>query len=69
MELQHQSDAARPAPTLNAIHHGDCLEIMAKMPARSVDFILTDPSRHSEALNASELSWARLSALSWRCAE
>lgn len=27
-------------PTL---HHGNCIDIMAAMPARSVDFILTDP--------------------------
>lgn len=25
------------------LHHGDCIEIMAGMPPRSVDFILTDP--------------------------
>ena len=27
----------------NTIHHGDCLDVMAQMPARSADFILTDP--------------------------
>lgn len=27
----------------NRIHHGDCIEIMKQMPARSIDFILTDP--------------------------
>jgi site-specific DNA-methyltransferase (adenine-specific) len=28
---------------INRIHHGDCIEIMRKMPANRVDFILTDP--------------------------
>lgn len=32
-----------PAPTSNAILHGDCTAIMAAMPAASVDCILTDP--------------------------
>lgn len=27
----------------NVIHHGDCIDQMQRMPARSVDFILTDP--------------------------
>ena len=27
----------------NTIIHGDCIEIMQTLPARSVDFILTDP--------------------------
>lgn len=27
----------------NSIQHGDCIEVMRQMPARSVDFILTDP--------------------------
>lgn len=27
----------------NTIQHGDCLEVMRRMQARSVDFILTDP--------------------------
>jgi len=29
--------------TINQILHGDCIEIMAKMPSGSVDFVLTDP--------------------------
>lgn len=29
--------------TRNMIQHGNCLDLMAQMPARSVDFILTDP--------------------------
>lgn len=27
----------------NSIQRGDCIEVMRQMPARSVDFILTDP--------------------------
>lgn len=27
----------------NVIHQGDCIAVMRQMPARSVDFILTDP--------------------------
>lgn len=27
----------------NVIHQGDCISVMRRMPARSVDFILTDP--------------------------
>jgi hypothetical protein len=27
----------------NLLHHGDCIEIMRRIPASSVDFILTDP--------------------------
>lgn len=27
----------------NVIHQGDCISVMRQMPARSVDFILTDP--------------------------
>ncbi|BCH14979.1 DNA methyltransferase [Mesorhizobium sp. L-2-11] len=27
----------------NVVHQGDCISIMRQMPARSVDFILTDP--------------------------
>ena len=26
------------------IHHGNCIDVMAAMPDRSIDFILTDPS-------------------------
>lgn len=29
--------------TRNVIHQGDCIAVMQQMPARSVDFILTDP--------------------------
>lgn len=28
---------------VNAIVHGDCIQVMRQMPAQSVDFILTDP--------------------------
>lgn len=28
---------------LNTVIHGDCVEVMQRMPSRSVDFILTDP--------------------------
>jgi site-specific DNA-methyltransferase (adenine-specific) len=28
---------------LNSVIHGDCVEVMRRMPAASVDFILTDP--------------------------
>ena len=27
----------------NTIQRGDCIEVMRRMPSRSVDFILTDP--------------------------
>ena len=30
-------------PIRNTIQHGDCIDVMRKIPARSVDFILTDP--------------------------
>jgi len=32
-----------PTAPRDAIIHGDCIEIMQTLPARSVDFILTDP--------------------------
>ena len=28
---------------MNQIHHGDCLELMARMPAKSVDLVVTSP--------------------------
>lgn len=28
---------------INTVQHGDCIEVMRRMPSRSVDFILTDP--------------------------
>jgi DNA modification methylase len=27
----------------NTVLHGDCIEVMRRMPAASIDFILTDP--------------------------
>jgi site-specific DNA-methyltransferase (adenine-specific) len=30
-------------PLPNTVVHGDCIDVMGRMPARSVDFILTDP--------------------------
>lgn len=30
-------------PATNTIIHGNCIEIMSHLPARSVDFIVTDP--------------------------
>ena len=27
---------------LNGVTHGDCIDVMAHMPARSVDFVLTE---------------------------
>ncbi|MGY4303834.1 DNA modification methylase [Bradyrhizobium sp. USDA 4369] len=30
-------------PLLNTVAHGDCVEVMRRMPSASVDFILTDP--------------------------
>ncbi len=29
--------------TINQVLHGDCVEVMARMPSGSVDFVLTDP--------------------------
>jgi hypothetical protein len=29
--------------SINAIHNGNCIEVMREMPAQSVDFILSDP--------------------------
>lgn len=39
------ADEARPdiAPMLNQLHLGDRLEVMARLPANSVDFIFTSP--------------------------
>jgi site-specific DNA-methyltransferase (adenine-specific) len=31
------------SPSRNAILHGDCIEVMRRMPSETVDFILTDP--------------------------
>jgi site-specific DNA-methyltransferase (adenine-specific) len=39
--MQAQS-ATQHQPT-NTITHGDCIQVMRKMPANSVDFVLTDP--------------------------
>jgi adenine-specific DNA-methyltransferase len=32
-----------PALPRNAVLHGDCIEVLAELPAASVDFVLTDP--------------------------
>lgn len=42
MELTKHFEDAKPPP-VNALHCGDCIEVMGQMPPRSVDFILTDP--------------------------
>lgn len=34
---------APPPPSGGAVRHGDCVRLMRRMPAASVDFILTDP--------------------------
>jgi DNA modification methylase len=52
---------------VNEILHGDCIEAMRKMPANSVDFILTDPpylvnyrDRDGRTIqNDSDASWLR----------
>lgn len=31
------------SPPSNCVRHGDCLELMAEMPDKSVDAIITDP--------------------------
>jgi DNA modification methylase len=36
-------DTARPAPKINTITCGDCLDILPLIPDKSVDFVLTDP--------------------------
>lgn len=41
MELQKHFERAKPPPA-NTVQLGDCIAIMGRMPARSVDFILTD---------------------------
>jgi site-specific DNA-methyltransferase (adenine-specific) len=33
----------RDCPAHDVIHHGDCVQILSSIPARTVDFILTDP--------------------------
>jgi site-specific DNA-methyltransferase (adenine-specific) len=40
---QHDHHDQQRPPPADTIIHGDCIAIMAQMPARSVDFILTDP--------------------------
>lgn len=40
--LETNSGAPTNAPR-NTILHGDCVKLMATLPANSVDFILTDP--------------------------
>ncbi len=42
MQLQRQFERAKPPPA-NRLHLGDCIAVMGAMPARSVDFVLTDP--------------------------
>ncbi len=52
---------------VNEILHGDCIEVMHKMPANSVDFILTDPpylvnyrDRNGRTIqNDSDASWLK----------
>ena len=36
-------DTARPAPKINTITCGDCLEVMQGIPDKSVDMVITDP--------------------------
>ena len=38
-----QAQTSTQRSFINTIVHGDCIEIMRRMPAESVDFILTDP--------------------------
>ena len=38
-----QSNPSAMDQWLNKVHHGDCIELMAKMPINSVDVILTSP--------------------------
>lgn len=33
----------KPSLPINRVLHGDCIEVMRQLPARSIDFILTDP--------------------------
>ncbi len=42
MGLQQDFARARPPPA-NALHLGDCIDVMGRMRLGSVDFILTDP--------------------------
>jgi site-specific DNA-methyltransferase (adenine-specific) len=37
------STARQQSNFTNTITHGDCIEVMRRMPANSVDFVLTDP--------------------------
>lgn len=32
-----------PKESRVSLHHGDCLELMRLIPAKSVDMVLTDP--------------------------
>ncbi len=43
--MEYQSNNNRNSTNLptNRILHGDCIPVMCQLPARSVDFILTDP--------------------------
>jgi len=38
-----KSSALLTSVPRNAVLHGDCVEVMSRMPAESVDFVLTDP--------------------------
>ncbi len=44
-----------PALPRNAVQHGDCITVLASLPAGSVDFVLTDPP--------STRTWTTASAL------
>jgi DNA modification methylase len=62
-----QTQIAIQNQLVNAIHNGDCIEVMREMPANIVDFILTDPpylvnfrDRQGRSLrNDSNADWLR----------
>ncbi len=37
------SSASNPAPAVDAIHQGDCVELLAQLPADSIDLAFADP--------------------------
>jgi DNA modification methylase len=43
MQLCEHSQSMNHTPVYNLIHHGDCRDVLARLPARCVDLIFADP--------------------------
>ena len=46
-------------PFLNRIHHGDCCEIMSRMPSESVDLIVTSPPYNLLTTTGGGIEWRK----------